>query len=84
MRIMPHARLIPELGMATSATISYIAALTERPVFGFDSFQGLPEDCRGGFMKGVFAGGLPDVPRNVQLIEVWFSDTSARDARFFS
>jgi hypothetical protein len=26
-------------------------------------------------MKGAFAGWLPDVPRNVQFIEGWFSET---------
>jgi hypothetical protein len=55
-------------------TISHIAGLTER-VYGFDSFEGLPEDWRSGFVKGAFAGDLPPVPPNAVLIKGWFEKT---------
>jgi O-methyltransferase len=50
----------------------------ESRFWGFDSFQGLPEDWCPGFPKGAFstAGTLPDIrdPR-VQFLVGWFQDT---------
>jgi len=47
------------------------------PIFGFDSFEGLPEDWSGPWIKGSFDmnGNLPRVHPNVQLIKGWFDDT---------
>jgi predicted O-methyltransferase YrrM len=52
-----------------------LAALTSQKIYGFDSFQGLPEDWRTGFEKGAFAQGLPSVLSNVELIVGLFKDT---------
>jgi predicted O-methyltransferase YrrM len=39
------------------------AARGDKQVFGFDSFQGLPEDWRSNMPVGTFkTGHLPDVP----------------------
>jgi hypothetical protein len=46
-------------------------------VYGFDSFEGLPEKWRDGYDKHAFTreGKLPDVNANVRLIKGWFTDT---------
>lgn len=64
-----------EFGVATGRTISHIAGLSSGNVYGFDSFEGLPQDWRSGFAKGAFAGALPQVPHNAILIKGWFDKT---------
>ena len=46
-------------------------------MFGFDSFEGLPEDWRPGFPKARFslAGAAPDVLENVELVKGRFAQT---------
>jgi hypothetical protein len=58
-------------------TINYISKFTNRKVYGFDSFEGLPEKWRDGFDKGAFNrnGNLPKVNSNVKLIKGWFNHT---------
>ena len=66
-----------EFGVASGRTINYISSFTEKRVFGFDSFEGLPEKWRDGFEKGAFGrdGNLPQVNSNVTLIQGWFNET---------
>ena len=66
-----------EFGVATGYTINYISQFTQDKVYGFDSFEGLPEYWRDGFDKGIFNrdGNLPPVNNNVVLIKGWFNDT---------
>lgn len=66
-----------EFGVASGKTINYISRFTSDKVYGFDSFEGLPEDWRYGFEKGAFNqyGNLPDVNLNVELIKGWFNET---------
>ncbi len=66
-----------EFGVAGGGTINYISQFTKDKVYGFDSFEGLPETWRDGFEKGAFNrnGELPQVNSNVELIKGWFSDT---------
>lgn len=66
-----------EFGVFSGNTINYISKFTNEKVYGFDSFEGLPEKWRDGFDKGWFStnGNLPMVCDNVQLIKGWFSDT---------
>ena len=66
-----------EFGVAHGGTINYVSQFTSEPVYGFDSFEGLPEKWRDGFDKGAFSQGgvMPTVNKNVQLIKGWFSDT---------
>ena len=76
-RMLRHG-LICEFGVFEGQTISYIAKqVPDRNVFGFDSFEGLPETWRGPFKRGVFSmdGRLPSVPANVTLIKGWFDAT---------
>lgn len=67
--------LFLEFGVASGRTISHLANLVKGPIYGFDSFDGLPETWRTGFGKGAFAGEAPPVPTNVSLIKGWFSET---------
>jgi hypothetical protein len=66
-----------ELGANGGKTINYISSFTNDKVYGFDSFEGLPEKWRDGFEKGMFStnGVLPEVNSNVVLIKGWFDDT---------
>jgi hypothetical protein len=68
--------LICEFGVYYGKTINHIASLTDRTVYGFDSFEGLPERWRDGFGKGHFGViALPKVRPNVVLIKGWFDKT---------
>ena len=66
-----------EFGVASGNTINYISKFTNDIVYGFDSFEGLPEKWRDGFDKGIFNqnGILPQVNSNVELIVGWFNET---------
>jgi hypothetical protein len=63
-----------EFGVFRGKTINYISKFTTDSVYGFDSFEGLPEAWRPGFGKGYFntGGSLPLVNNNVVLIKGWF------------
>lgn len=68
--------LFLEFGVASGRSITAIAEARSGPVYGFDSFEGLPESWYEGYGKGHFArDDLPQVPANVQLIKGWFNDT---------
>lgn len=66
-----------EFGVFSGRTINYISQFTTDTVYGFDSFEGLPEKWRPGFDKGVFSKGgkMPDVNKNVTLVKGWFDAT---------
>lgn len=72
-----------EMGVGSGKSINFIAALNpNKKVFGFDSFEGLPEDWlrkdvsipKGSFkLRDEFA--FPPVLHNVRLVKGMFSDT---------
>ncbi len=66
-----------EFGVASGRTINYISQFTSENVYGFDSFEGLPEKWRDNFDKGYFNmnGNMPNVNKNVVLIKGWFNET---------
>ena len=67
-----------EFGVRGGGDIRRIAGRAPGDVFGFDSFEGLPEDWTHFQRKGRYSmdGQIPDnMPPNVQLIKGWFSDT---------
>jgi len=66
--------LILEFGVYKCETINYLAKrLSNLKIFGFDSFEGLPENWRDGFPKGTFSlNEIPNVEDNVVLIKGWF------------
>ena len=68
--------LFMEFGVFKGKTINFIASKTDQTVYGFDSFEGLPEDWREGFRKGTFRlEKIPIFRENVKIIEGWFEDT---------
>jgi len=82
---LKHAKgdgLVCEFGVYKGHTLNIIAkAMTADVVYGFDSFEGLPEAWRNGFDKGKFkveAVGLPTFPENVKLYSGWFDATLPR------
>lgn len=74
--LAPTGGLALEFGVWSGTTLKIIA--TERKgeqVFGFDSFQGLPEDWRSGYPAGSFPiEQLPEVP-GAELVVGLFDDT---------
>lgn len=75
----PHIPgLYMEFGVRTGSTINHLAKLNrDHTIFGFDSFEGLPENWSGWVgEKGAFARAeLPSVRANVRLIKGWFDAT---------
>jgi hypothetical protein len=77
-QVPPDGRgIVCEFGVFRGDSIRLIAeAFPGQTVYGFDSFQGLPEDWQEGFPQGTFKlEGLPEVPRNVTLVRGWYSET---------
>jgi hypothetical protein len=65
-----------EFGVFSGRSINHIARIRSDRVYGFDSFEGLPEGWREGYDKGAFArGDLPQVAPNVELVVGWFDRT---------
>lgn len=66
-----------EFGVYKGTTINLISQYTENIVYGFDSFEGLPEDWRPKYDKSSFTlhGEMPTVNSNVRLIKGLFQDT---------
>ena len=70
--------LFLEFGVFAGNSINLLSAIKPDKIFyGFDSFEGLPEDWRMGFGKGRFdrKGDLPKVNENVRLVKGWFNET---------
>ncbi len=79
-RCVSHAKIQgiwAEFGVYRGKTLQQISKFTSNIVYGFDSFEGLPEKWRDGFDKGFFDqnGELPIVNSNVKLIKGWFNKT---------
>jgi tetratricopeptide (TPR) repeat protein len=72
----PNDGMVLEFGVRFGNTIRQIASLAEQQVYGFDSFEGLPEvwhhEPKGSYTT---RGEIPKVPSNVKLIAGWFEDT---------
>ena len=74
---LPEGHVL-EFGVGAGTTILQIAAATSKPVHGFDSFEGLPEDWSGtAERRGKFSTGrrVPKVPPHVTLHRGWFEET---------
>ena len=68
--------LILEFGVRHGTSIRQLASFTSKPIYGFDSFEGLPEDWHQE-SKEVYStkGKVPQVPSHVTLIPGWFEET---------
>jgi predicted O-methyltransferase YrrM len=65
-----------EFGVYAGTTLKIIATARDgEAIYGFDSFEGLPETWRSGYPEGTFGlDSLPDVPGS-ELVVGWFDDT---------
>ncbi|ATY14510.1 class I SAM-dependent methyltransferase [Amycolatopsis sp. AA4] len=74
--LAPTGGMALEFGVATGNTLRTITAARKAvEVYGFDSFDGLPEAWLNGMPAGAFArDDLPDVP-GAELVVGLFSDT---------
>ena len=68
--------LILEFGVRHGTSIRQLALFTSNLIYGFDSFEGLPEDWHQE-SKEVYStkGKIPKVPPHVTLIQGWFEET---------
>jgi hypothetical protein len=66
-----------EFGVATGRTLNHFARIfSEHTVYGFDGFNGLPEDWTSRMPKGFFARrSLPKVRENCALVVGYFNKT---------
>jgi hypothetical protein len=65
-----------EFGVYSGSTINFIASRIPKTIYGFDSFEGLPEDWQPGVEKGTFQmKNPPRVRKNVELKKGWFNQT---------
>ena len=68
--------LFLEFGVYKGGTISYVAKrFPGRHLYGFDSFEGFPDDGRSDWKQDFSVIKLPEVPANVSLTKGWFKDT---------
>lgn len=69
--------IIAEFGVFKGTTIRAIARkFKNRQIFGFDSFEGFPNDGRKDWNQNFSLNGdMPIVPNNVTLIKGFFEDT---------
>lgn len=73
--------IVAEFGVKTGTSITKIAGkdtMRKRQIFGFDSFQGLPDNWYGTrAKKGKLTtfGETPKLPKNVSLVTGWFKDS---------
>jgi len=74
--LAPSGGLALEFGVYSGGTLNKIAkARGDGRVYGFDSFQGLPEAWRADFPAGAFAvNQLPEV-KDAELVVGWFNQT---------
>ena len=74
-KLAPQKGLVVEFGVAKGETIKRLANVDKnRTVYGFDSFDGLPESWNG-LGVGHFACELPEVQENVVLVKGLFDES---------
>lgn len=64
-----------EFGVHTGNTLTTIRNNFNGDVYGFDSFEGLPEDWREGFPQGTFRNQTKPTIERTELIIGWFNET---------
>jgi hypothetical protein len=69
-----------EFGVFRGDSINLLAEKCPSKIFGFDSFEGLPDDWTLVHHQGDYSTGgeLPPVRENVVLIKGWFADSLPR------
>jgi predicted O-methyltransferase YrrM len=68
--------LVLEFGVGPGGSARILAENAGQEIYGFDSFEGLPENWRRGFEKGAFKRtSVPELPPQVRLVKGFFEDT---------
>jgi hypothetical protein len=69
--------LVLEFGVAAGRTLNHWARMwPEKTVYGFDGFEGLPEDWGWHLKKGAFSQKkFPSVRKNCELVVGWYNET---------
>lgn len=75
LKLAPPDGLALEFGVYSGSTLKAIATHRGSGVYGFDSFDGLPENWRTGFPSGAFAKSEPPQVTGAELVIGWFTDT---------
>ena len=76
LEIAPQGGMALEFGVFEGRSLTVIAeARKGREVYGFDSFQGLPEDYRPHVRQGAFALDRMPAVEGAELVVGWFDDT---------
>jgi hypothetical protein len=74
--LAPTGGMALEFGVYSGTTLAIIAAARSGElVYGFDSFEGLPETWRADYPAGTFAVGRPPRVPGAELVVGWFADT---------
>lgn len=82
--ILVQQGLVLEFGVATGRTLNQFGKWLPTTVFGFDSFEGLPEDWTSRMPKGFFARKkLPKVRGNCKLVVGLFDQTLPNFKRLY-
>ncbi|MGC2290235.1 MAG: class I SAM-dependent methyltransferase [Thermoplasmata archaeon] len=69
--------LYAEFGVGDGQSLRFICQRVPGPVYGFDSFRGLPEDWSLGAWQGTFArphGAPPPLPHNATVVSGYFDE----------
>jgi hypothetical protein len=76
LKLAPEDGMALEFGVYTGRTLTAIAAARNgREVYGFDSFQGLPEDWRSPHPAGTFRTDSPPEVEGADIVVGMFADT---------
>lgn len=75
LQLVPEDGYALEFGVASGRSLALIAQRLK--VVGFDSFEGLPEDWRDGFPRGMFACKPPQIA-NASIVIGLFDETLPR------
>ena len=76
LELAPQGGMALEFGVFQGRSLAVIAeARKGREVYGFDSFEGLPEDYRPHVRQGAFALEQRPQVEGAQLVVGWFDDT---------
>lgn len=69
--------LFLEFGVHRGDSLIVLSSFTDSKFYGFDSFEGLPEDWRAPGDKSIFACEVPKHIESdgIQLVQGWFNDT---------
>lgn len=73
--LAPTGGMALEFGVYTGTTLKIIAASRDGAVYGFDSFDGLPEDWRTGFASGTFGVDAPPEVPGADLVVGLFDES---------